>query len=101
MSRCFVCGETRDLDEFDACGDCVATFGRVLIKATVDPFDYMVGLRDGRMVRFNLAEIRPGGWLLLTGDGRPVETDFLPRPERGIHVRVSDIVWACDAPEGS
>lgn len=74
-----------------------------LVKATGDPFDYMLGLRDGRMIQFTEARIvQKGKWLHLkepriSGDGDLSKIPF----ERGMDVRVSEIVWVCDAPFGS
>lgn len=72
-------------------------------KATEDVFDYAVGLRDGTVIRFQRAVVH-GPWVAL------YFVEFLRGPcqppafftfERGLEIRLSDIVWATDAPIGS
>jgi hypothetical protein len=82
-----------------------------LAKAAVDRhFDYAIGLRNGTVVRFQ------GGtpsedmqWITIDSDGLQIlrggtEVDRIPNSfsfERGLAIRVSEIMWAADAPEGS
>lgn len=74
-----------------------------LTKACSDPFDYVIGLRDGNIIRFEAAEVQQNRkWVKLTG------ITEVKMPEgwdcqfpRGIDVRISDIVWVADAPAGS
>jgi hypothetical protein len=76
-----------------------------LVKALHDPFDYVVGTRDGRIIRFSKATMNEGdAWILFSAfekwDGHGMQGfDFTF--ERGVYVRVSDIVWASDAPYGA
>lgn len=93
-----------------------------LVKSLSDPFTYAMGLRTGLIIRY--MEARPsndGRWIHLVDakfttcascdDPDDPQTkapiglcmDHPPGRElaRGIDVRVSDIVWAADAPEGS
>jgi hypothetical protein len=86
-----------------------------LCKAFGDPFSYALGLRNGQVIEFQSAELRPGRqWVFLdTGNSqdKPVwNTDpmaavpMISVPmifDRGIEVRLCDIVWVADAPHGS
>ena len=75
-----------------------------LAKACVDHFDYALKLRTGEVIRFTDAKIIRPGWIHL--DVTPLygcpESNGLPFPaDRGVDVRIADIVWVMDAPEGS
>jgi hypothetical protein len=71
-----------------------------------DPFQYAVGLRNGMVIYFDWVEDVHGEWLILRlweGEiekGRKNPPELPPCP-RGLEVRLSDIVWATDAPGGS
>lgn len=79
-------------------------------KACCDPFEYGCCLRDGRIVYFGSAawsEHSPQWVTLLdvksmspeaTANGRPLHSFNF---DRGIEVRICDIMWAADAPYGS
>jgi hypothetical protein len=72
-----------------------------LIKACQDPFYYVLGLRDGQVFLFS--EACPNGewvWLKVDFWMAPEEASIYPF-ERGVDVRVADIVWCADAPWGS
>ena len=74
-----------------------------LEKACSDPFDYAIGLKNGTVIRFHEVISYRNGWLGLrnvevSGAGDMADTFSF---ERGIDVRVSDISWVCDAPQGS
>jgi hypothetical protein len=79
-----------------------------LAKATVDAFDYAIGLKDGTVIRFESAEASEDmQWVTITparidvvvwGSTEPADTFSFAR---GLVIRVSEIVWACDAPQGS
>lgn len=80
-----------------------------LAKAFGDPFDYMVILRNGMIFYFTEAALA-GEWVTLTGirafSGIPLPkgdplSDSLPNFERGIQVRLADIIAVADAPWGS
>jgi len=77
----------------------------VLTKACQDkPFDYALKLRTGEVIRFEGAEIMQPGWIHLDvkPPGAQPDEDCLPfMADRGIDVRIEDIVWVMDAPEGS
>ena len=76
-----------------------------LVKACLDHFDYAIKLRTGEVIRFHEAKVLNKEWLHLNlcnlASDQPAE-NRLPYPaERGIDVRIADIVWVMDAPEGS
>lgn len=73
-----------------------------LWKACCDSFDYAIKLRTGEVFRFTDAELIDPEWVLISGLDHyenmfPKEFNF----ERGLQVRLSDIVWVADAPAGS
>lgn len=85
-----------------------------LAKAVFDQsFDYALRLRTGEMIEFVGATPRPGGWVYLNveyhydpvsrthskGQHQTAKHPYLFA--RGVDVRVSDIVWVADAPNGS
>jgi hypothetical protein len=78
---------------------------RALAKACVDDcFDYALKLRTGEVIRFSGARVISPGWVHL----KIAEVEFQPdeqalpfRADRGVDVRIADIVWVMDAPEGS
>lgn len=86
-----------------------------LCKALDDEFFYSVGLRDGTVIKFTSARCDDTyEWVTLLGipvdeKGEPCDEGYMPigyrdinAPcPRGIVVRVADIVWAVDAPDGS
>lgn len=76
-----------------------------LSKACADkPFDYALRLRSGEVIRFSGAEIIRPGWIHLDvfpPASQPAR-DRLPfLADRGIDVRIDEILWVMDAPEGS
>lgn len=80
--------------------------GRVLNKALHDsPYDYACKLRTGEVVRFVGAEWDGGEWIhLLLCEDPSLDGKRHGLPifgERGVDVRLSDIVRAADAPDGS
>ncbi len=108
VGECQVCGIDTTWDDGAypvACPDCTDSLPASLIKADCDPFDYVLGLRTGVVIHFHKARIS-GEWVTLYTDRRmcdvPGTVQTLPYPfERGIDVRISDIVWCADAPFGS
>ena len=77
-----------------------------LMKAFDDqPWEYAMGLRDGRVIYFQGAELVKGGkWVHLPGaDDKYTLTmtgvDF--SLDRGVDIHISDIMWVTDAPNGS
>lgn len=89
-----------------------------LVKACCDPFDYALGLRDGRVIEFYTA-FAHGDWVTLVGQEEwhtwtdaegnrksqaTGDTPVAGLPyacPRGVDIRVADIVWCADAPNGS
>lgn len=72
-----------------------------LVKSFSDPFDYVLGLRNGETIRFTSAYAK-GEFIHLDGAGFGDEmTGDLPFPFRhGLDIRTSEIVWCAEAPEG-
>jgi hypothetical protein len=75
-----------------------------LAKACSDNFDYALKLRTGEVIRFSEARLISSGWIhldVMEPDCQPAGPS-LPYPaDRGVDVRIADIVWVMDAPEGS
>lgn len=113
-TTCPRCGDsyTKESDEDFGqlvCGECRPLFPLSLLKATADPFDYALRLRTGEEIRFSTAEIH-GDYVTIGGmvekDGeRPLDAEQNPKLQhrfyRGLDIRVQDIVWCADAPDGS
>ena len=78
---------------------------QALTKACLDNyFDYALKLRTGEVIRFTGARVISPEWIHL--DATPLyggaEHNGLPyKADRGVDVRIADIVWVMDAPEGS
>lgn len=70
-----------------------------LEKSFLDcPFDYAVILRDGKVIEYESAEWAAHGWVRLCGVvGKIDGCNF----ERGLEVRLDDIMACADAPHGS
>lgn len=79
------------------CSHCAHRLPPSLVKACYDPFDYAVGLRGGIWIRFEQAKVY-GDYVRLDG---VIETNLEYPMPRGVDVRIEDIVWCADAPEGS
>ena len=89
-----------DLSESPHSRHC-ADLPEALAKAVSDnPFQYALMLRDGTIIEFEGATLPSAGWILLD---RPkiVNRGYDACLERGIEVRIEDIVWVADAPHGS
>lgn len=74
-----------------------------LTKACFDVFDYALKLRTGEVIRFSDATVLCKDWihLDLSAFDQP-EKDGVPfKAVRGMDVRIADIVWVMDGPEGS
>jgi hypothetical protein len=84
-----------------------------LIKSTYDPFDYALSLKDGTIIFFEYATAfgHNHEWAVLRfqnmhSGSRVYEASFnrthqIGGNDRGLEVRVSEILWAADAPYGS
>jgi len=90
------------------CKVCEPRYPPSLLKAVCDQFDYALKLRTGEVLRFQSAEIH-GNYVTLTlirpflaaGADEFPQDDLPYLCPRGIDVRVKDIVWCADAPDGS
>ena len=87
-----------------------------LEKALGDPFTYAMGLRNGQVIVFEQARLSDDlKWVHLTPSsgisvvdlqgeeltGKYPLRDLAMTFDRGLDVRISDIVWVADAPWGS
>ena len=75
-----------------------------LAKACEDPFDYALRLRTGEVIRFSSAVFLNDEWVylnLMPMSQQPEENRITYKADRGVDVRISDIVWVMDAPNGS
>ena len=69
-----------------------------------DGFDYALKLRTGEVIRFMGAEIISPEWIRLEVAHQSCQSDENSLPYKadfGVDVRIADIVWVMDAPEGS
>jgi hypothetical protein len=92
----------------------------ILVKASCDPFQYALGLKNGTVFVFSEADLGPptefNGWFMI----RDVQSHTVPRiPEspnpdlaysivesgisfdRGVEIHLSQVAWVADAPFGS
>lgn len=90
------------------CASCAVMMPEVLRKAVTDQgFQYMLRLHSGEVVLFHGATVEGDGEFLNLMD--PAIFDHVPQwdesPllefERGMTVRISQIVWCTDAPYGT
>ncbi len=75
-----------------------------LAKACGDEFDYALKLRTGEVIRFTGARVISSGWIhldVMRHMHQPEKNRLPYKADRGIDVRIADIVWVMDAPEGS
>jgi hypothetical protein len=75
-----------------------------LTKSCFDSFDYAIKLKTGDVIRFTHSRVINREWIHLHLDTYPEQpkVDQLAYPaKRGIDVRLADIVWVMDGPEGS
>jgi hypothetical protein len=82
------------------CVSCRPFYSDTLLKIVGDYFDGVLGLKNGMVIRFRTGRI-DGDFVHLTLDGMP---QIQPLPygfDRGIDVRLSEIVWCADTPNGS
>lgn len=80
------------------------TGSKALAKACEDPFDYALKLKTGEVIYFHQASILNKEWIhlsLLPYDDQPSVGRIAYKADRGVDVRMSEIVWVMDAPNGS
>jgi hypothetical protein len=95
-------------EEFELPNPCQYAGSKFLAKACNDEFDYALRLRTGELIHFGTATIISNEFVLLHGIWQDMDSkkkpkkNELPYPApRGVEVRISDIVWIMDAPNGS
>lgn len=100
--------ESESLTDDPGTGECrlleVLVGSHALAKACQDYFDYAMKLRTGEVINFSFAEVLNGEWVHLEikpMDEQPETNRIIYPAERGMDVRISDIVWVMDAPLGS
>lgn len=82
----------------------ILTGSPALAKACFDDFDYAMKLRTGEVIYFSTANVINKEWVhlhLKPMDEQPKANRIAYPAERGVDVRMSDIVWVMDAPLGS
>ena len=72
-----------------------------LVKACMDPFDYALKLRTGEVIGFSKAKVMNRDWIHVSIKTDTVKNPFGVSVSRGMDIRISDIVWVMDAPNGS
>jgi hypothetical protein len=83
------------------CEECGDKIPASLIKACYDSFFYVAYIRGLGVFEFTDAKIH-GEWVWLDRTSNYELKDHPPYPfERGIDVRLSEILWCADAPNGS
>jgi hypothetical protein len=94
-------------EDLSLCPSCILLYPPAILKAMEDyPFMYAIGLRDGTVLFIEGVTGVHGDWIkVVLWDGIPEQAkqltkNFPPCP-RGVYVRLSDIVWAADAPYDS
>ncbi len=120
---CVACGTEMpgprdELSPPGGCKECTQRLPASLIKACYDLFDYALGLTNGMVIRFSKATVT-GDYveLTVTGDwaghgvvsgltipargAGDLSQPYTPSFDRGIDVRIDQIVWCADAPDGS
>lgn len=109
VQECSQCGSLLDRDGTGIewgdwwCDECKRRYPESLLKAVGDYFEYALQLRSGQVIYFSQATIK-GEWVELCIDAWSQEANArngMPLLERGVDVRMSDIVWCADAPNGS
>jgi hypothetical protein len=98
-THCLVCrGELDANSDSRCCVGCNSKYPASLLKSIGDPFDYALQLRTGLMIRFRTSSI-DGEFAHLTGVRVGPMNPAVRFDDRGIDIRLTDIVWFCD--EGS
>jgi hypothetical protein len=108
IENCLTCGRARVRPAGRVettpyfCVVCERRYPASLRKATVDAFEYALKLRTGEIWYFTEARIEGDYVHLVFGDAYPHTAGYPPdcRFDRGVEVRVKDIIWCADAPDG-
>jgi hypothetical protein len=100
------CNPVPQSDDADFCLVCRRAYPPSLLKACYDEFDYALKLSDGTIIRFAFAKIHGDYVTLMGGYDKGTLIVDQPKPlpfifDRGIEVRLSEIIWCADAPDGS
>jgi hypothetical protein len=75
---------------------------QVLVKACYDEFDYALKLRTGEIIGFKTVRVISDEWIhVKLDDSCAAKNPFPFEVDRGMDIRISDIVWVMDAPNGS
>jgi hypothetical protein len=77
------------------------TGSEVLAKSCWDPFDYLLKLKTGEIINYSEARLINDDWIHLDFHDYQVEqrnNEIPSRCNRGIDVKLSEIVWVIDAP---
>lgn len=102
QSKCSSCLKRQVSDFQGICDACEEKFGPHLGKALCDPFDYAIGLKNGHVFRLVGGDVSiVGEWLIINGIEEhtvPLKSSTFPR---GMQLRLSEVAWIADAPEGS
>ena len=103
---CDRCGINVGSHAWGFCQPCIDKYSFALLKSTVDPFDYAMRLSSGEIIYYDECSIN-GDWVSIRRpiqkgpDVNSVQGPKLPPFERGVDIRLDDIVWVADAPYGS
>ncbi len=104
---CCACNKPLTAGASDAypCPDCEPRYPPSLLKACGDEFEYVCKLTSGEVIYFTRAMIS-GDYCTLEGLEVSKQLSYTDQKlphlfPRGLDVRISDILWCADAPNGS
>lgn len=84
---------------------CYSLFGDgALSKSVQDEFDYALKLKTGEVIAFYGVDIINDEWIHLRvkpPEDQPHQNHLPFKADRGVDIRISEIVWVMDAPDGS
>lgn len=72
-----------------------------LTKSVFDEFSYALKLKTGESIWFSSATVLNKEWIHIEGVDISKSNGLAHVAARGIDIRISEIVWVMDAPEGS
>lgn len=67
-----------------------------ILKANLDEYAYVLGLKNGDAIQFSSLEFIGPDWVRLTGHKLKVKSLPEGRFDRGLEVRYSEILWIAD-----